>query len=157
MASWHEVLSDAPEFAIVVQAVFDAYKHKVLATLRRDGAPRVSGNEARFLDGEVYLGMMLDSVKARDLLRDPRLALHSAPADAEMRLGDAKIGGRAVDVTDDEERARYLAAQGDPGGPFHLFRIDIDEVVLTRIGTPADHLLIESWHPGRGLQRVRRV
>ena len=106
MASWHEVLSDAPEFAIVVQAVFDAYKHKVLATLRRDGAPRVSGNEARFLDGEVYLGMMLDSVKARDLLRDPRLALHSAPADAEMRLGDAKIGGRAVDVTDDEERAR---------------------------------------------------
>ena len=49
MASWHEVLSDAPEFAIVVQAVFDAYKHKVLATLRRDGAPRVSGNEARFL------------------------------------------------------------------------------------------------------------
>jgi hypothetical protein len=157
VARWHEVLSDAPEFAIAVQAVFDAHKHKVLATLRRDGAPRVSGNEARFLDGEVYLGMMLDSVKARDLLRDPRLALHSATFDPEMRLGDAKIAGRGVEVPDGDEQARYLAVQGDAGGPFHLFRIDIDEVVLTRIGRPADHLLIESWHPGRGLQRVRRV
>lgn len=157
MASWHEVLSDASEFAIAVQTVFDAHKHKVLATLRRDGAPRVSGNEARFLDGQMYLGMMLDSVKARDLLRDARLALHSATVDPEMRLGDAKIAGRAVEVPVGDEKSRYLAVQGDPGGPFHLFRIDIDEVVLTRIGTPADHLLIESWHPGRGIERVRRV
>ncbi|MFA7296471.1 MAG: pyridoxamine 5'-phosphate oxidase family protein [Dehalococcoidia bacterium] len=157
MTSWHEVLADASEFAGAAQAVFDAHKHKVLATLRRDGSPRVSGNEARFLDGEVYLGMMLDSVKARDLLRDPRLALHSATVDPEMRLGDAKIAGRAIEVPDGDEKTRYLAVQGDPGGDFHLFRIDIDEVVLTRIGTPADHLLIESWHPGRGIERVRRV
>jgi hypothetical protein len=154
---WHDVLGDAPDFAVAVQAVFDAYKHKAIATLRRDGSPRISGTEARFLDGEVYLGMMLDSVKARDLLRDPRLALHSATADAEMRLGDAKLAGDAVEVPDGDEQQRYLEVQGDPGGPFHLFRIDITEVVLTRIGTPADHLLIESWHPGRGLERVRRV
>jgi hypothetical protein len=36
------------------------------------------------------------------------------------------------------------------------FRIDIGEVVLTSVGEPADHLQIESWHPGRGLERRRR-
>ena len=53
-------------------------------------------------------------LKARDLLRDPRLALHSATVDPEMRLGDAKIAGRAVDVTDEAERARYLALGARP-------------------------------------------
>ena len=154
MARWQEIADDAPEFATAVQAAFDAHLHKALATLRRDGSPRLSGNESRFLDGDVYLGMMLASMKARDLRRDPRLAIHSATADAEMRLGDAKLSGRAVEVPDGAEKSRYLEVQGDPGGPFHLFRIDIDEVVLTRVA--GDHLLIESWHPGRGLEQNSR-
>ncbi len=59
--------------------VLDQHQHKVIATLRRDGSPRVSGNELRFIDGEVWLGMMPGSVKALDLLRDPRVAVHGAP------------------------------------------------------------------------------
>jgi hypothetical protein len=39
----------------------------------------------------------------------------------------------------------------------HRFRIEVTEVVLTRLGEPADHLVIECWHPNRGLERrVRR-
>jgi len=151
MSSWHDVATAEPEFADRVQRVFAAHRHKTLATLRRDGSPRISGIEATFADGEVWLGMMPDSVKVRDLQRDPRLALHSASEDppekgASAWLGDAKISGRAVSADN-----RGSASAGT------RFRIDITEVVLTTIGEPADHLVIESWHPDRGLSRRKRT
>jgi len=78
------------------------------------------------------------------------MVVHAASADpptedASAWLGDAKIAGRAVEVA------------GEPSGqPSNRFRIEISEVVLTRVGQPADHLVIESWHPGRGLERRMR-
>ena len=153
-----------PDLAAAVRAAFDAHKHKVLATLRADGSPRVSGNEVTFLDGDIWLGMMHRSVKALDLLRDPRLALHSATADPEMKLGDAKLSGRAVEVTEPEAIRRYSAST--PGAPqadeeqtaepFHLFRVDIDEVSIVGAGDPPDHVVIEFWSPKTGYRRTER-
>jgi len=145
------VASAEPAFASQVREIFDAHRHKTVATLRRDGSPRISGIEAQFLDGELWFGVMPDSVKAHDLRRDPRLALHSASEDPPLRKpatwpGDAKIAGYAVEVTDPEGSA---AGSG-------RFRVDIREVVLTRIGKPADHLVIVSWHPGMGLRSRER-
>ncbi|HEX6491873.1 MAG TPA: pyridoxamine 5'-phosphate oxidase family protein [Candidatus Dormibacteraeota bacterium] len=150
MTSWDDVAAAEPEFAARVRSLFESQKHMTLATLRRDGAPRISGTEVRFADGEVVLGMMPGSRKALDLLRDPRLALHSPTVDPPQSdhsswAGDAKIAGRAV-VSGDPDAARDAPH----------FRIDIGEVVLTRVGSPADHLVIESWHPGRGLERIER-
>jgi hypothetical protein len=162
MARWSEIESAAPEFAAAVRQCFDANKHKTMATLRADGAPRISGTEIDFVAGDVYLGSMLGAVKARDLLRDPRIAIHSATVDTELTVGDAKLAGRAIAVTEPEELARFMAAHpGDddsPGPPeeFHLFRVDISEVSIVRIGDPADHLVIESWHEGRGVSRIER-
>ena len=168
MASWQDVEAAVPDLAATVRAVFDAHKHKVLATLRADGSPRVSGNEVTFKDGEAWLGMMHRSLKALDLLRDPRLAVHSATADAELKLGDAKLSGRAIEETDPETIRRFGAdaaeEQGgddppesaDPPEPFHLFRIDIAELSIVRIGDPPDHLLIESWSPASGYRRTER-
>ena len=103
MATWSEIESAAPELAGRARAAFDAHKHKVLATLRRDGSPRISGIEATITDGELWLGMMPGSRKALDLRRDPRLALHSAsddpPDDPTAWTGDAKLSGRAVRST----------------------------------------------------------
>ena len=78
MARWAEVASSAPDFATAVREVFDAHRHKTLATVRRDGAPRISGIEASFADGELWLGMMGGSRKALDLLRDPRIVVRNA-------------------------------------------------------------------------------
>lgn len=100
MASWKDVGEAAPELARGVETAFDAHLHKTVATLRR--STRISGVEATFGDGELWLGMMPGSIKARDLLHDPRLAIHSATADSEMKNGDAKIAGRAVEITDRE-------------------------------------------------------
>jgi hypothetical protein len=158
MASWNEIESSAPELAARARTTFDAHKHKLLATLRRDGSPRISGIEASFGDGELWLGMMTGSRKALDLRRDPRLALHSAsvdpPDDPTAWPGDAKLTGRAVEV-DDPERLRQLGAGDDAGGA-HLFRVDITELVHTRVGDPADHLVIDLWQEGKGVRRMQR-
>jgi hypothetical protein len=162
MATWSEVTGAAPELAAAVQQRFDAHTHKTLATLRADGSPRISGIEASFRDGEVWLGMMPDSRKARDLQRDPRFALHSATVDPEMADGDAKISGRAVEVTDPATFDWFVGKEreekgGEPPQPFHLFRTEIGEVVLITLGgDPPDHLVIETWRERRGVTRVER-
>jgi hypothetical protein len=154
MARWSEVESEAPELAARARAFFDARKHKTLATLRRDGSPRISGIEMEFRDGDVWFGSMWQAVKALDLQRDPRFALHSGSAEPTDWKGDAKIAGRADEVTD-PDRVADLNAEA-PSGPSHLFRADITEVSVVTLGDPADHLIIESWHEGRGVTRQRR-
>lgn len=155
MASWGEVEAEAPELTALARGYFDAHVHKTLATLRRDGAPRISGSEVQFTDGELWFGGMWQSVKALDLQRDPRFALHSGSADPPEWKGDAKVAGRAEEVTDPQRKAAVVGAETPPG-PYHLFRADLTELVVVRLGEPADHLVIESWHPGRGVTRDRR-
>ncbi len=155
MPSWSAVEAEAPELAALARGFLDAYVHKTLATLRRDGSPRISGTEVVFSEGELWLGSMWHSSKALDLLRDSRFALHSGSADPPDWEGDAKLAGRAEEVTDPE---RKMAIIGDDASPdsFHLFRANITELVVVRIGDPADHLVIETWHVGRGTNRHER-
>ena len=144
MASWSEVEAQAPELAARAREFLDAFKHKTLATLRRDGSPRISGSELEIEGGEMWLGSMWRAVKALDLKRDPRFALHSGSPDPDAGwIGDAKIAGLAVEVT-------------EPGATSHRFRLDITELVVVTLGDPADHIVIESWHEGRGVKRIRR-
>ena len=155
MASWSEVEAQAPELSARARELFDAYKHKTMATLRRDGSPRISGTEIEFKEGELYIGSMLRAVKALDLRRDPRFALHSGSADPpDHWRGDAKIAGRFEEITDPEAFERIN--EGPPSEPYHLFRADVTELVVVRLGEPADHLIIESWHEGRGVSSLRR-
>lgn len=147
MARWQDVIDSEPEFAAAVQALFEARRHKTLATLRRDGSPRISGIECDFRSGEVTFGSMRGARKADDLRRDPRLALHSPsvdpPDDPDPAAwpGDAKVSGRAVEITAD-------------GAGSHAYRIDIAEVVWTKVGGP-DHLVIRLWRPGLPLKTAR--
>jgi hypothetical protein len=158
MANWKTIESSAPELAARARAAFDAHRHKLLATLRRDGSPRISGIEASFTDGELWLGMMPGSRKALDLRRDPRLALHTAsvdpPDDPTGWPGDAKLAGRAVEVDDPDLLRRLGACHHSPSA--HLFRVDITELVHIRVGDPADHLVIDLWQEGKGLRSMQR-
>ena len=166
MARWADFEKDAPEFAARVKAVLDRHKHKTMATLRRTGAPRISGAEIHFAGGDVFIGSMPGAVKGADLRRDPRVAIHSQSEDAdesdpESWPGDAKFSGRAILVTEPEEHAAFWAAYGGPeppGGPdsSDLFRIDLEEVVLTWVDPP-ETLVVESWHPGVGYRRRTRT
>src|SRR5215211_1407254 len=159
MSSWHDVRSAAPDLATRVQQRFEAHRHNLLATLRRDGSPRMTGIETTFAS-DLWLGMMPASLKARDLQRDPRLALHAAPIDLELADGDAKLSGCASEITDDAEKAAFVAAleaagkEAPPPGPFHLFRVDVTEMSIVRV--EGDHLVIDIWAEGAEPRRVER-
>jgi len=152
--------TEAPELAARARALLDAHKHKTLATLRKDGSPRISGTEAEVVDGDLQWGAMWKSVKALDLRRDPRFALHSGSDDPPDWSGDVKVGGRAEELDDDDARRALVAAQGNDGegspGEFHLFRAEIEEVVVTRLNDARDKLVIELWRPGEGVKTKER-
>ena len=156
MSSWNQICTEAPELSERAQAAFDAHKHKVMATLRADGSPRISGTELDFADGEMWIGSMPDAMKARDLRRDPRFAIHSAPIDLTMQIPDVKIAGRAIELTDQAEKDAWVAARAEPvpPGPFHLFRLDVHELVCTSVA--GDQMTVESWHAGRGVSSAVR-
>ena len=147
MSSWEEVERAAPELAARVRERFTIRKHCTMATLRADGSPRISGTEVEFADGVLRIGSMPNAVKARDLLRDPRVALHSPTDDPPEGKptawqGEAKLAGRAV-----------VAESADES---HRFTIDVVEVVLTHLDEEGTQLVITSWHPGRGTREIRR-
>ena len=105
----------------------------LVGTLRANGWPRISPVEPLIVEGELYLGMMWRSRKAVDLLADPRCGVHTTVHDRSGAEGDVKLYGRARDVTDPRERARYTAALEAaigwrPEGEFHLFALDLTEV-----------------------------
>jgi hypothetical protein len=146
MAAWKDVEQAEPEFAARVRRLFEAGRHKTIATVRADGSPRISGIECEFADGELRFGSMPGARKGADLRRDPRFALHGPTfhplegKEAEWP-GEAKIAGRAV-----------------PGGGTDgdMFRADIAEVVITRLNPEATLLVIESWTPQRGFRSAER-
>jgi hypothetical protein len=151
MTSWHDVERAVPELAQRVRALFDAHRHKTLATLRADGSPRISGIEAAFEDGELIFSSMPKARKGADLHRDPRFAMHSATIDpiegSESQWpGEAKISGRAIAVGPITE-----GLEGES------FRADIAEVVHTHLNEEATKLVVEWWTPRDGLRRIERA
>ncbi len=156
VARWSDIEREAPELVALARGFLDANGHKTMATLRRDGGPRISGTEVIFADGDFWLGSMPNSVKGADLRRDGRFAVHSASAPPAEWKGDAKLAGTARLVTDPDARQRLLAGAPDPGAS-DLFVCDITELSVVQLGgDPPDHLVIQSWHPGRGVTRIER-
>lgn len=144
MPSWKEIEAAEPEFAQRVQRLFDAGRHKTIATVRADGAPRISGIECEFADGELRFGSMAGARKGADLSRDPRFALHGPtfhPVEGKESEwpGEAKVAGRAIAKPDDE-----------------TFVADITEVVLAALNPEATKLVVEWWTPAAGLRRIER-
>ena len=160
MTTWNDFALAEPDLADRARARFEAHGLGLMATIRADGSPRLSGIEPLFADGELWLGMMPDGRKSADLRRDPRLALHNATTDKAVTEGDVKVSGRAVLVDDPDAIRAYIASFADeagappPPGPFDLWRIDLTEVAMITPG--GDHLVIESWRPDRGLRRIER-
>ncbi|MET7286087.1 pyridoxamine 5'-phosphate oxidase family protein [Streptomyces sp. NPDC005573] len=154
--NWAAFTLAEPDLARTAEERFGAYRHHVLATLRADGSPRTSGLEVRFTGGELWLGMMPDSLKGRDLLRDPRFTLQANPGEGTaMGGGDVRISGRAHGVTDGAVRAGY-AEEVEPPEPFHLFRTELTEVVRTCVEDDK-YLVVQVWRPGEPVRTLRRT
>jgi hypothetical protein len=147
MPSWADFEAAAPEFASRVRALLSSRKHLTMATLRRDGSPRISGTEVKFVDGQLEIGSMPNAVKALDLRHDPRVAIHGPTEDppAERAAGwkgEAKVAGTAREVASGSEAHRFL--------------IDVQEAVITHLNDGGDRLVVESWNAARGYHSFDR-
>ena len=135
MTSWGEFENAAPDLAKIGRERFERYGFALLGTVRRDGSPRVSPCEIQIVDGEVLLGMMWRSTKALDLLRDPRILVHNAVASRDGVEGEFKVRGTVVELDAPDVRERYAdvveaAIDWRPKDPYHLFRVDIEDVAF---------------------------
>lgn len=155
MPRWADVTVAAPDLAErCVRRLLDPGL-VLLGTLRANGSPRISPVEPLVVDGELELGMMPGSLKARDLLRDPRCVVHSIVVSKDGDEGDAKVYGCARDVRDADARERYgvaleAAIGWRPEGDFHLFAVDVDQLGWMRIEEGKTHLA--SWSPEGGVR-----
>jgi len=154
--NWEGFTAAAPQLAELAEARFRKDGLCLVGTLRRDGSPRISPCELDFASGELLLGMMCRSRKAVDLLRDPRIVVHSVTSDREGTEGDMKLYGRAIDVSAPDVRQSYRDAikariGWAPDEPeYHLFALDVESAGYTVFG---DERYALAWGPARGLRR----
>jgi hypothetical protein len=156
MPTWTEFEAAAPELAQRVRERLDAHKHKTIATVRRDGSPRISGIETEIRDGELWIGSMWQARKAHDLQRDPRFALHSGSDEPDDWKGDAKLAGVAEEITD-AERVKEVNGEAAASGPSHLFRLDLREVSTVALNEQRNALVIDVWTASGGVRRIERA
>ncbi len=153
--TWTEFEQADPELAQRVKARLRSHRHAVLATLRADGSPRVSGMEAPIRSGHLWLAMTPGSRKATDLARNPRFSLHSAPDAEDLPEGDARIDGTAA-AADAAQQEEFVAGHRypiDDPSIMVLFVAMIRRVGLVRVSQHS--LLIESWTPAEGRKTQR--
>ena len=155
---WDAFRAACPEIGRLAEERFRADELVILGTVRPDGASRVSPCEVDFAERRLLLGMMWQSLKARDLLRDPRITIHSVPSDRLNVGGDIKLYGVAIDEQDsdvrdayrDEIRRRIHWAPDEPR--FHLFSVDVQRAAYIRFG---DDRIALAWDAQRGFRRTR--
>jgi len=94
---WDDFEDACPEIAGIARERFTLDQLVMLGTIRRDGSPRVSPCECDFGAGRLFVSMMWRSMKALDLLRDPRVVVHSVTSNKgrhRRRREGLRAGGR---------------------------------------------------------------
>ena len=153
---WEKFAAACPELASLGEERLRGRELCLLGTLRKNGYPRISPVEPEFVDGELMLGMMWQSPKARDLLRDPRCVVHSVVSNREGTEGDFKLYAQAREVEEPARRRRYREAvkariDWEPEEPtFHLFALEIGSAGFVIFGKERYGL---AWDPESGLRR----
>lgn len=159
---WSDIADSQPRLARLAQERLIDPGVVLVATIRRDGTPRLSAVEPYVLDGELWLSMMWHSTKARDLLRDPRILVHSVVTSRDGAAGEFKIRGTARAENDPATQRRYADAVAaslgwNPQlGHFHLFAVDMSQVTFITYdpgGSGDQHVAM--WPPGR--EFIRRA
>lgn len=162
MVTWEEFIALAPRVAEIFERRHAATGGLcMLGTLRPDGFPRLSPMEPRFFEGQLWIGGMPGTAKFRDLVRDPRFALHTATVDTEVKDGDAKVWGIVEDVMDRGLHQRYAEALFEETGfdlrgqTFdHFFQAHLQGAAAVEVSE--GHLDITVWNEDSGERIVRK-
>jgi hypothetical protein len=160
--NWNKFKASAPELAEAAERLFEHKGAILLGTLRLDGSPRISPVEHLFAGSELYLGMMPESLKAQDLLRDPRCTVHNIISDKQAVEGEFKLHGVAKNVQDSAERQLYCdelkkkIGWSPEGLPFHLFAIDVRSAGLFQTADDQMSRTVKRWRAGGEVEIFRQ-
>lgn len=103
-----------------------------LATIRKDGSPRVHPVTPIVGEGRLFLFMEPTSPKGYDLQRSKRFALHCAVSDTSGGNGEFLVSGEGFPIDDPETRALAVRlATYDPADRYVLFELKIDSAAAT--------------------------
>jgi len=149
--SWAALERGAPGLAGLGRARLEESGVALLATLRRDGWPRISPVEPYVFDGQLLFGAMSWSLKARDLRRDPRCSLHSAVSAPDAGEAELKLYGRAV-VAEDAVRDACTDGwwQDHPREAAAVFGLAIEQAALVTWDIGQGRMMVRRWSPARG-------
>jgi hypothetical protein len=156
---WSDVVRRQPGLAALAERRLIGPGVVLVATIRRDGTPRLSPVEPLVMDGRLWLSMMLGSRKAADLERDPRVLVHSVITGRDGGEGELKLRGSVRVWTDPHTQGRYagtvartLGWRPEPGR-FHLFSVDIEQVTFIRYDDASGDQHVALWPPAREFVR----
>lgn len=154
---WSGFAAGCPELAGIAREWIVDRHILLLGTLRADGSPRISAVECDLAGDDLLVGMIWRSSKAVDLLRDPRMTVHSLPPGKDNPEGDLKLYGRALPVEGEQKRAYereiFQRLQWRPDEPYHCFALDLESAGFVRFRDGGRD--VWRWHAGRGFSKRR--
>jgi hypothetical protein len=156
--TWSEFEVAAPRIAACGTELLERYQFVLVGTLTRDGSPRVTPVEAYVIDGHLLTNMIPRSLKALDLLRDPRIYVH-APVPAKADNPEFKLAGRAEVLTDDVLRTKlddrfFELIEWRPAPDSHYFEILAERAAY--VSYDDNGQLSVRWHVGSGEREAYR-
>jgi hypothetical protein len=159
--NWKTFQETAPDLARLAEERFERNGVALLGTLHKDGSPRISPVEPLLANGELLLGLLWQSTKAFDLLRDARCTLHSAITSLEGTEGECKLDGRAIQAIDPVVRSthedifRQHWAEQAPQF-FHVFALDVEHAAFITYDLTSGEMVVKRWDPQHGLRETRQ-
>lgn len=152
--SWRELETAAGEIARLGRERLEGAGVAFLGTLREDGWPRISPVEAHVVKGDLLIGVMPRSLKARDLAREPRCTLQSAVTDPHSGEGELKLYARAVEIRDVEIRAGARDAWwvGRPAEDVRVYSLSIERAAFVSWDIKRSEMTVRSWSPQHGMR-----
>ena len=157
MISWYELETAAPEVARLGEQRLELTRVALLGTVRKNGSPRISPIEPYLSQGHLLFGAMSWSLKARDLLHDPRCVLHSAITSPDAAEPELKLYGRAFEAASE---TREACASGwwhaQPLDAAVVFELSIEQATLITWRLEQGRMAVQQWSPARGLTKTSR-
>jgi Pyridoxamine 5'-phosphate oxidase len=154
MVRWADVEERQPRLADVGRRRLGGPGVVLVATIRADGSPRLSPVEPLFWKGDLWLAMGWGSRKTGDLMRDPRILVHSIVTDRDGSEGEFKVRGRTLAETDRVVHAEYAETVANElgwrpdVGKFHLFRVEVEEITFIHWDDATNDQFVTRWPPG---------
>jgi hypothetical protein len=151
MPTYQEFSDARPEQAALLRELLDLIPIAFIATVRKDGSPRVHPFCPIFGAERMYIAVNESSPKRWDLARDGRYAMHTSTPPPRGTRGDDEwyATGLARRVTDPRERKTVVQSAGHTvHPPDWVFELSLDYVMTAgweKLGQPDTYPVRQEW------------